>query len=71
VLGGYGGFSPSFSSIPGAAKHAAAQGWISADALPAVSEEKKADEGKDDSKVPAPGIELKDGENPPQPSRTA
>jgi len=49
----------------GTARHAAAQGWISADALPAVSEEKKADEGKDDSKVSAPGIELKDGEKAP------
>ena len=38
----------------GAAKHAAGQGWINADALPHVSEEKRADEGKDDSKVATP-----------------
>jgi phosphatidate phosphatase APP1 len=39
----------------GAAKHAAEQGWISSDALPDVTEEKRADEGKDDTKAPAPG----------------
>ncbi|MDP9205739.1 MAG: DUF2183 domain-containing protein [Gemmatimonadota bacterium] len=39
----------------GAAKHAAEQGWISTDALPDVRAEKRADEGQDDSKVPAPG----------------
>ena len=38
----------------GAASHAAEHGWISKDALPSVHEEKRADEGKDDSKVPAP-----------------
>jgi phosphatidate phosphatase APP1 len=38
-----------------AAAHAAAHGWIRADALPGVREEKRADEGKDESKVPAPG----------------
>ena len=38
----------------GAARHAAEQGWISAEALPHVSEEKKADEGRDDTKVAAP-----------------
>ena len=38
----------------GAAKHAVEQGWISAEALPEVSEEKKADEGRDDTKVAAP-----------------
>ncbi len=37
-----------------AAKHAAEKGWISADALPAIGEEKKADEGKTDEKVGAP-----------------
>lgn len=37
-----------------AAKHAAEHGWISADALPAVGDEKRADEGKDDTKVAAP-----------------
>ena len=35
-----------------AAQHAAAQGWISEDALPHVKEEKRADEGKTDAKVP-------------------
>lgn len=39
----------------GAAKHAAEQGWISADALPDVKEEKHADEGKNDTKTPSPG----------------
>jgi phosphatidate phosphatase APP1 len=39
----------------GAAKHAAEQGWISSDALPDVKEEKRADEGKDDTKAPSPG----------------
>jgi phosphatidate phosphatase APP1 len=38
----------------GAALHAAEHGWISADALPSVREEKRADEGKDDSKVATP-----------------
>jgi phosphatidate phosphatase APP1 len=39
----------------GAAKHAAEQGWISNDALPDVREEKRADEGKDDTKAATPG----------------
>lgn len=39
----------------GAARHAATEGWISDEALPSISEEKKADEGNDHSKVPAPG----------------
>ena len=39
----------------GAARHAAEHGWISNDALPDVGEEKRADEGKNDSKAPAPG----------------
>jgi phosphatidate phosphatase APP1 len=39
----------------GAATHAAEEGWISSDALPDVKEEKRADEGKDDTKEPAPG----------------
>lgn len=39
----------------GAARHAAEHGWISADALPEVGEEKRADEGQNDSKVAAPG----------------
>ena len=38
----------------GAAKHAAEQGWISAESLPDVGEEKRADEGRDDTKVAAP-----------------
>jgi phosphatidate phosphatase APP1 len=38
----------------GAAKHAAEQGWIDTRALPDVQREKRADEGRDDSKVPAP-----------------
>jgi phosphatidate phosphatase APP1 len=37
-----------------AAKHAAAQGWIDAAALPEIGEEKRADEGRDESKVPTP-----------------
>jgi phosphatidate phosphatase APP1 len=38
----------------GAAMHAAEHGWIDAGALPDVQKEKRADEGRDDSKVPAP-----------------
>ncbi len=43
----------------GCAKHAAEKGWISPDALPAIGEEKKVDEGKTDKKVgpPAPAAE--------------
>jgi hypothetical protein len=37
-----------------AAKHASAQGWIAAAALPEIGEEKRADEGRDESKAPAP-----------------
>jgi phosphatidate phosphatase APP1 len=37
-----------------AAKHAAEKGWIKADALPEIGEEKRADEGSDDTKAPAP-----------------
>ena len=37
-----------------AARHAAGQGWISADALPDIGEEKRADEGLEATKVPAP-----------------
>jgi phosphatidate phosphatase APP1 len=37
-----------------AAKHAADQGWIHSDALPDVGDEKRADEGRDDTKAPAP-----------------
>ena len=38
----------------GAATHAAEQGWIKPEALPEVGEEKRADEGRDDTKAPAP-----------------
>ena len=38
----------------GAAKHAVEQGWISADALANVQEEKRADTGQDGTKVAAP-----------------
>ena len=38
----------------GAAVHAAEQGWIDPDTLPDVREEKRADEGRDDTKAPAP-----------------
>jgi phosphatidate phosphatase APP1 len=37
-----------------AAKHAAEKGWIKHDALPEVGEEKRADEGADQTKAPAP-----------------
>jgi len=36
-----------------AATHAVEQGWISADALAHVQDEKRADERDDDSKVPS------------------
>ena len=38
----------------GAARHAAEHGWIDPAALPDVQKEKCADEGRDDTKVPAP-----------------
>lgn len=41
-----------------AASHAVQQGWISADALPNVREEKRADEGEDDTKVAAPAVAI-------------
>jgi phosphatidate phosphatase APP1 len=37
-----------------AARHAAENGWIKSDALPEIGEEKRADEGRDSTKVPAP-----------------
>ncbi len=37
-----------------AAKHAAEHGWIKSSALPEIGEEKRADEGGDSTKVPAP-----------------
>jgi phosphatidate phosphatase APP1 len=39
------------------ASHAAAHGWIPAEALPSIRQEKQADEG-DGSKAPAPGVKL-------------
>ena len=48
-----------------AARHAAEQGWIATDALPDIGEEKKADEGRDASKVAAPdGGEITSGKPP-------
>jgi phosphatidate phosphatase APP1 len=37
-----------------AARHAAEHGWIKPEALPEIGEEKRADEGRDDTKAPAP-----------------
>jgi hypothetical protein len=37
-----------------AARHAAEQGWIRSESLAEIGEEKRADEGRDDSKAPAP-----------------
>ncbi len=49
----------------GAAKHAAEHGLIDPAALPDVQKEKRADEGRDDSKVPAPdGGEPTSGKKP-------
>ena len=39
----------------GAARHAAENGWIHFDSIEQVDEEKRADEGANDSKVPVPG----------------
>jgi phosphatidate phosphatase APP1 len=39
-----------------AARHAAAHGWISEDALPEIGTEKRADEGTSGAKVDAPGV---------------
>lgn len=39
-----------------AASHAAEQGWITRDSIPAIREEKKADEGTTGAKVDAPGV---------------
>jgi phosphatidate phosphatase APP1 len=48
-----------------AARHAAEQGWIASEALPDIGEEKKADEGRDASKVAAPdGGEIASGKPP-------
>ena len=48
-----------------AARHAAAQGWIDSAALPEIGEEKRADEGRDASKVPAPDGGEPDSGKPP------
>jgi len=49
----------------GAARHAVEQGWISAESLPDVQQEKQADEGKDETKVAAPdGGEPTSGSEP-------
>ena len=49
----------------GASKHAVEQGWIHPESLPAIHEEKKADEGRTDEKVAAPdGREPVSGEPP-------
>jgi phosphatidate phosphatase APP1 len=48
-----------------AARHAAAQGWIKPESLDEVGEEKRADEGRDDTKAPAPdGGEQTSGKPP-------
>jgi phosphatidate phosphatase APP1 len=48
-----------------AARHAAEQGWIASEALPEIGEEKRADEGRDASKVAAPdGGEITSGKPP-------
>lgn len=39
-----------------AAQHAVEQGWIAKDSLPAIREEKKADEGTSGAKVDVPGV---------------
>jgi phosphatidate phosphatase APP1 len=49
----------------GAAQHAAEQGWISTDSLPDVQQEKRADEGRDETKVATPdGGEPTSGSEP-------
>jgi phosphatidate phosphatase APP1 len=47
-----------------AARHAAEHGWIAAEALASIGEEKRADEGTTDAKAPAPGVSDK-GEQAP------
>ena len=48
-----------------AAKHAAEHGWIDPDSLPVIGEEKRADEGKNDTKTATPeGGELTSGAAP-------
>jgi hypothetical protein len=42
-----------------AARHAAAHGWISEDALGDIGAEKRADEGTGGAKVETPGVEPK------------
>ena len=43
-----------------AARHAAAHGWISEDALGEIGTEKRADEGVTDAKAPTPGVETRE-----------
>ena len=47
-----------------AARHAAAQGWIAASALPAINIEKRADAGETTTKADAPGLD----DEPPAPT---
>jgi phosphatidate phosphatase APP1 len=44
-----------------AAEHAAAQGWITHEALPSIREERKADEGTSGTNADAPGVDTKKG----------
>jgi phosphatidate phosphatase APP1 len=48
-----------------AAQHAAEHGWISVESLPEIGEEKRADEGRDTSKVPVPDGGEPGSEKPP------
>jgi phosphatidate phosphatase APP1 len=48
-----------------AARHAAERGWIHPDALPGIGEEKRADEGENDSKVATPDGGAPDDGLPP------
>lgn len=43
-----------------AAQHAAEQGWITKESLPAIKEEKKADEGTTGTKADVPGVTLEE-----------
>ena len=48
-----------------AARHAAQQGWIKPESLEDIGEEKRADEGRDDTKAPAPDGGEKTSGKPP------
>ncbi|MGH9424218.1 MAG: hypothetical protein ACRD3J_29875, partial [Thermoanaerobaculia bacterium] len=48
-----------------AAKHAVERGWIQADALASIGEEKRADEGENDTKVATPDGGIPDHGIPP------